>query len=317
MQLAPAAGSIDRDTASKALPITRANLVLAAGIALAGAGVIAINPVAPVLSLDAHQSEVALTSTTAENWANLVDLIAANPNPVATAAGELFTSYSTVASSSLESSMAGIEGIWSGHGAAVGLETLLPLVSEYLQNGNATEAFNLINLDMLFSMQNIIQPLFNHVPHGETEEVAGIFGLSSTMLRDLANVQGVFGDYSTWKALGEAMMSPSISAMYALSDNFTDTGAHTPQNVLDAFLNGYVPWDPADGSDTIHAPLVGFLTEEGPIDYFFRILPEMIANAMTQGLAVDDVDIPIDPDLGSAFAGDNLFDLDWLTGLFG
>ncbi|MEO6794004.1 MAG: hypothetical protein ABI253_14510 [Mycobacterium sp.] len=313
MQLAHAAGSIDHGTASDFVPTTRTNLVLAAGVALAAAGVIAVNPVAPVLSLDAHQSEVQLTSTTAENLANLQDLMAANPNPVGTAFGELFTSYSTVASNSVENSMAGIEGIWSGHGAALGLETLLPLVSQYLQDGNATEAFNLINKDMLFNMQNVFQPLFNHVPHGGTEEVAGLFGLSATMMRDMANLQDVFGDYATWKAMAEAMMSPTISAMYAMSDNFTDTGAHTPQDVMDAFLNGYVPWDPQDGSDTVHAPLVGFLTEEGPVDYFSRILPEMIANALTMNLPAGDL---VDPDLGGALADPNLFDLDWLTGLF-
>lgn len=287
MQLALAAGSIDRGTASDFLPTTRANLVVAAGVALAAAGVIAVNPIAPVLSLDAHQSSVQLTSTTAENLANLQDLMAANPDPVGNALGQLFDHYGTIASTSVAESQAGIEGIWSGHGSAVGLEALLPLITQYMQDGNTTEAFNLINKDMLFNMQNVFQPLFDHTPRGETEEVAGLFGLSSTMMHDWANVQAIFGDYTTWKSMAEAMMSPSISAMYALSDNFTDTGDHTPQDVMDAFLNGYVPWDPQDGSDTIHAPLVGFLTEEGPIDYFARILPEMIANAMTQGLTVD------------------------------
>lgn len=313
MQLAFAAGSLDRGTATDFLPRTRASRLLAAGVALAGAGVIAVNPIAPVLSLDAPQSAVQLTSTTSDNWANLMDLLTANPDPIGHALDELFTSYSTVASTSLEDSAAGIEGIWSGLGGAKGLETLLPLITQYLQDGNATEAFNLINKDMLFNMQNIFQPLFNHVPHGETEEVAGLFGLSSTMMRDWANVQDVFADFGTWKAMSEAMMSPMISAMYALSDNFTDTGDHTPQDVLDAFLNGYVPWDPQDGSDTVHAPLVGLLTEDGPIDYFSRVLPDMIANAMTLNLPVDDV---VDPDVGGALADANLFDLDWLGGVF-
>ncbi|ORW96403.1 hypothetical protein AWC28_10430 [Mycolicibacter terrae] len=286
---------------------------MAAGIALAGAGVIAVNPIAPVLSLDAHQTEVQLTATTSENWANLMDLISANPDPVGNALGQVFGHYSDIASTSIEKSMAGVEGIWSGLGGAQGLETILPLISDYLKDGNATEAFNLINKDMLFNMQNIFQPLFNYVPRGETEEVAGIFGLGSSMMRDWANVQDVFSDFSTWKAMSEALMSPSISAMYALSDQFTDTGDHTPQDVLDAFLNGYVPWDPQDGSETVHAPLVGFLTEDGPIDYFGRILPEMIAAALTQNLPVDDVDVPVDP----ALADVSLFDMDWLTGLLG
>jgi hypothetical protein len=97
--------------------------------------------------------------------------------------------------------------------------------------------------------------------------------------------------------------------MYAMSDQFTDTGAHTPQDVMDAFLNGYVPWDPQDGSDTVHAPLLGLLTEDGPIDYFSRILPDMIAHAMTLNLPVDDV---VDP----ALADPDLFDMSWLTGIF-
>jgi hypothetical protein len=313
MKLAYADGSLDRGSASAVPSTTRANLVVAAGIALAGAGVIAVNPIAPVLSLDAHQTEVQLTATTSENWANLMDLISANPDPVGNALGQVFGHYSDIASTSIEKSMAGVEGIWSGLGGAQGLETILPLISDYLKDGNATEAFNLINKDMLFNMQNIFQPLFNYVPRGETQEVAGIFGLGSSMMRDWANVQDVFSDFSTWKAMSEALMSPSISAMYALSDQFTDTGDHTPQDVLDAFLNGYVPWDPQDGSETVHAPLVGFLTEDGPIDYFGRILPEMIAAALTQNLPVDDVDVPVDP----ALADVSLFDMDWLTGLLG
>ncbi|HEU4363214.1 MAG TPA: hypothetical protein VFR27_17150, partial [Mycobacterium sp.] len=188
MQLALAAGSTpDRGTVSAFLPTSRTNLVLAAGVALAAAGVIAVNPVAPMLSLDAQQTAVQLTSTwdtAADNWANLQELISTNPDPIGNALGDLFTSYSTVASDSLENSAAGIEGIWSGLGGAKGLETILPLITQYLQDGNATDAFNLINKDMLFNMQNIFQPLFNHVPHGETEEVAGLFGLGNTMLRD-------------------------------------------------------------------------------------------------------------------------------------
>lgn len=304
MQLALAAGPI-----SAPAPLwstTKVNRLLAAGVAVAGAGLLAVAPVVPQ---GVQHRAVQLTSTwdtASDNLDSLMALISANPDPVGTALGDLFGSYSDVAETSLEGSMAGIEGIWSGLGPAQGLETLLPQISDLIADGNITEAYSQLNTEMLFDMLNVFQPLFNYIPYQETEEVAGLAGLGATMMRDFANVQDVFADFATWKAMSEALMSPVISATFALTDNFTDTGDHVPQDVLDAFLNGYIPWGPAEGSDETHHALVGFLTEGGPIDYFYRELPEEIAAALTQNLS-DDA-----PETAALSATDALADASWM-----
>lgn len=311
MQLAHAAGSIDRGTASDFVPTTRTNLVLAAGVALAAAGVIAVNPVAPMLSLDAHQSEVQLANTTAENLANLQDLMAGNPNPIGTAFGELSSYYSQVTSDSFEQSMAGIQGIWSGMGPVVGLETILPQMIEHMQQGDFTSAYNLLNWDMLFNMNNVFQPLFDHTVRGTGEEVAGVFGIGADMTRVWANVQEVFGDFDFWKSAAKYVTEPWIGFQFALSDSMTDNGDHVAQDPFDALLNGYIPWAGEDG--VASKPFWGLLTEQGTVSYFLDVFPSKIAEALTANLPVDDV---VDPELGGALADPNLFDLDWLTGLF-
>lgn len=313
MQLAFADRSIDRDTASKFMPTARANLVLAAGIALAGAGVMAVNPVAPVLSLDAHQSAVQLTATTSENLDGLMDLLS-GPNPISSAVGELFGYYGDVAKNSFEQSMAGIEGIWSGMGGAKGLETVLPQIIDYLQNGDVTNAYNLINNETLFGMLNVFQPLFDHTVRGTGEEVPGVFGIGADMTRVFANVQDVFGDFDFWKSSAKYLTEPLIGFQFAVADNLTDHGDHVAQDPFDALLNGYIPWDVPDGStaEDPHAPFIGLISETGTFHYLFEKFPSMIAEALTMNLPVDDVEVPIDP----AFADANLFDMDWLTGIF-
>jgi len=317
MQLALAAGSTDRGTVPDVSPTTRANRLLAAGVALAGAGVIAVNPVAPLIPMAGHQPAVQLTNTTAENWENLMDLISANPDPIGKAFGELSDYYGGVAQNSFEESAAGIEGIWSGHGAAKGLETILPLMSEYIQEGDYTNAYNLLNNDMLFDMLNVFQPLFNHVPYQETEEVPGVFGLGADMTRVFANVQDIFGDFSFWKSTAKYLTEPFIGMQFALADNLTDHPGHEAQDPIDALLNGYVPWDVPDGSDSDdpHGAFIGLLTERGTLAYLFDTFPQKIADALTQGLPADDVDVPVDDGgVGDALATDGLFD--WADGLF-
>ncbi|RRR47982.1 hypothetical protein EHH44_03730 [Mycolicibacter terrae] len=292
---------------------------MAVGVALAGAGVIAVNPVAPLIPVAGHQPAVQLTGTwdtAADNWANLQEIFAANPDPIGHAVGELTSYYGDVASNSIKDSLAGVEGIWSGLGGAKGLETILPQVMEFLQQGDVTNAYNLLNNEFLFSTLNVFQPLFDHTPHGGTEEVPGILSMGPDLTRIMANVQDVFlGDFSFWKSGAKYLMEPFIGMQFALADNMTDTGDHVAQDPLDALLNGYVPWDVPDGStaEDPHAPFIGLLTETGTLYYLFEKLPSMIAEALTANLPVDEV---VDPDAGGALADANLFDLDWLTGLF-
>lgn len=286
MQLALAAGSIDRDTAPDVSSTTRTNRLLAAGVALAGAGVIAVNPVAPVFSLDAHQSTVQLTSTTAENWENLMDMVAANPDPIGNALGELSSYYGEVASNSFEQTAAGIEGIWSGMGPVEGLETILPQITEFLQQGDFLGAWNLVNWDLLFNMNNVFQPLFDHTVRGTGEFVPGVFGLGGDMTRVIANVQDVFGDYSFWKGAAKSLTEPFLGYMFALTEGASPVEGHEAQDPMDALLNGYITWDSETGEET--GQWWGLLTERGALAFLLETFPQKIADALTLDLPADD-----------------------------
>ncbi|OBK87232.1 hypothetical protein [Mycolicibacter sinensis] len=316
MQLALADGSLDRGSASDARPTTRASLVMAAGVALAGAGLIAVSPVAPSISMEAHQAAVQLANTTAENLDYLTDLLN-QPNPLTTALGDLGSYYSEVAQNSFAGVQDGLEIMWSGGGRVIGLENLIPQVTEFLQQGDTLSAWNLINNDMLYNMNNIFQPLFDHIPRGEDVEVPGVMGIGADMTHVWANVQEVFGDFSFWKTTAKYFIEPLTGFAFALSENATgvpDGIEHVAQDPFDALLNGYITWDSETGENT--GQWWGLLTEQGTVSYFLDYLPSKIAEALTMNLPVDDVEVPVDPDLGASLADPNLFDLDWLTGLF-
>lgn len=307
MQLALADGSMDRGTVSNA----RATGLLAAGIAMAGAGVIAVSPVAPMATAAAHQAAVELTATTDENLAGIMDLIS-GPNPIFTALGELGSYYGDVTSGSLDGFTTGLETMWSGGGRVIGLENLIPQVMEFLQQGDSLNAWNLINNDILYNMNGIFQPLFDHTVRGTGEFVPGVFGIGADMTHVWAAVQEVFGDFSFWKTSFKYLFEPITGFTFALSENLTgvpDGIDHVAQDPIDALLNGYITWDSDTGEDT--GQWWGLLTEQGTFSYFLDFLPGKIADALTSTIPVEDV-----PDTGESLADPNLFDLDWLAGLF-
>lgn len=306
MQLALAAGSTERGTVSTA----RATGLLAAGVALAGAGVIAVNPIAPMISAAAQQPAVQLTATTAENFDHIIDLLT-GPSPVFTALGELGSYYGDTTANSFQGVLDGLEIMWSGGGRVIGLETLLPQVAEYLGQGDFLNAWNLINNDMLYNMNNIFQPLFDHTPRGTTEEVPGVMGIGADMTRVFAAMQEIF-DFDFWKTTAKYFFEPFTGFVFSLSENLTglpDGVEHELQSPIDALLNGYITWDSETGEDT--GQWWGLLTENGSISYFLDFLPNQIADALTSTIPVADVDVP-----DTSVADPSLLDFGWLDSLF-
>lgn len=231
----------------------------------------------------------AIWAAASNNLDQIETALQADPDPVGTVIGELFNKYTDLAQSSLQDSLDGLEGIWSGYGKAVGLEALLPLVQEQLDAGNTTAAFNLINNDFLYDMKNTLMPLFSHevVEHSGVF-TPGLFSIPSEMIHDFGNLSEVFADYNFWKHAVESFTSPLIGMQFAISDatNVNVPDGFVAQDPLDALLNGYVPWASASGDLDAdpHRPLIGLLTEGGPIDYFFRQIPDQIAVFLEQGV---------------------------------
>lgn len=307
MQLALADGSTDRGTAFN----TRATGLLAAGVALAGAGVIAVNPVAPMISAVAQEPAVELTATTSENLDNIMDLLT-GPNPIFTALGELGSYYSQVATNSFDGVQAGLEIMWSGGGRVIGLENLIPQVTEFLQQGDTLSAWNAINNDILYNLNGIFQPLFDHTVRGTGEFVPGVMGIGADLTHVWAAVQEVFGDFNFWKTTAKYLYEPITGFQFALTEGLTGGPAggepHVAQDPIDALLNGYQPWDSETGED-VGNRWWGLLTDQGTLSYFLEFLPGKIADALTST-------IPVDADPGDAAAAASLLDFSWLDGLF-
>ncbi|WP_234806860.1 hypothetical protein [Mycolicibacter minnesotensis] len=285
---------------------TRTTGLLAAGIALAGAGLIAV-PTAPMAISASHQAAVELTATTSENLDALAELLS-GPNPIFSALGELSGYYGQATSDSLQGSWDGIEGMWSGIGPIKGLENTLPDIIEFLKQGDVTHAWNLINWDMVFGAQYIFQPLFNHPVAGE--EVLGAFGIGTDMSQVWTNVMDIFDDFSFWKSAAKSVWEPFLGFQFALAENFSFNSDHEAQDPFDALLNGYIVWDEDGGVP--RAPWTGLLTANGTFAYLFDKLPEMIGNALTSTIPVPDVDV----DPGDAAASASLLDFGWLDSLF-
>lgn len=311
MQLATTPTAVG-DRTESSLSATQVGRLLATGVGLAGAGVIAVHQIAPAAPA-VQQHAVHLANTTAENISNLTEALSANPSPIGAALGELASYYTQTTQDSITGMLQGVEGIWTGMGAAVGLETILPQVTELLQQGDYLGAWDLINWDLLFDMQNVFQPLFDHTVRGTGEFVPGVFGIGADLTRVWANLQDLFGDFGFWKSTAKYLTEPFLGYMFAQSEGLSPVEGHQAQDPMDALLNGYVTWDSETGEPT--GQWWGLLTEQGTASYFLDVLPTRIADALTADLPVNE---GVDADAGAAAftAADGLFDTDWLTGIF-
>ncbi|MEO8816347.1 MAG: hypothetical protein ABI307_07590 [Mycobacterium sp.] len=300
----------------------RPTATLIAAAAVLSATTLAVNPLAPA-SAEVQRFATQLVNDSAlttvdwattlhnasENITALQDRFEANPFPDLNAWSGLQSGYAQMISDEVQESLKGVQGIWSGYGPAVGLENLLPQVTEFLQSGDVASAYSLINVDMLFDAQNITQPFFNHIPHGTDEFIQGASGITGDMLRHLAAVSDVLGDYSVLKDLAKAATSPAIGALFQASQSGTEindlfaagdtAGAMTalnnlPAQVTDALLNGYSPLGGLHQDD-----FVGLLTQGSLLDQLLVIIPGKVADALgaTAGGTdiIPDVTTEVDP----------------------
>lgn len=293
----------------------RATSTLFTAAAVLSAGMLAVHPLAPAAAdvqrlatqLVAGSTSTGDDTVTPVDWstvwhnasANLTalqDRFDANPFPDLHAWSDLQSGYAQMISDEAQESWKGVQGIWSGYGPAVGLENLMPQVTEFLHNGDFASAYSLINVDMLFDMLNITQPWFNHVPHGTDDFVPGASGITGDMLRNLAAVSDVFADYSTWKDLSKAAMSPMIGAMFQAMQSTGDP-LNAPAQVVDALLNGYSPLGGLHQND-----FVGLLTQGSLLDELLVTIPGKIADALNDTAAgTGDVsDVTPDADASAA-----------------
>ena len=317
----------------------RTTRLAAAGLALAGAGLVAVHPVAPALN-DAQHQAVQLTAgmdgffgwssvferaadniSTLVNDANVFDVLGQYASNLGDY-GQLIIGMEDVPLDAREglpprfvtSGFAGIgeavqRMIFGVEGQDVkypGLEVLLERMGEALANGNPFEAFNELNIWTLYGIEDMgkaMGPVLS-IPAREAENM-------SSLLNEF------IGPLDAWafiKSISQTMMAPMIGITYQLTESITqvlggDFGAllSAPADLVNALINGYIV--PETGAE-----FVGLLNNDSIFDLILVDWPARAAEALTVGTAdlpVNAVDLP-----DSSVAGADLFD-GGLLGLLG
>lgn len=322
---------LQRDTSR--LDAGRATRLAAAGIALAGAGVIAVNPIAPALQDFRHQdvhlvSWESLIERTNENLAALTENSNINTLLAQYASNQsdylqLITGMEDVPldhrpglsprfvtsgfaglNEALDKMINGAEGTVGGdHDRYPGLAELWSQMSTALQNGNPFEAFNHFNIWLLYGLEDIGKAW------GPVLSIPALEAMNQSSL--LNEFIGPLDGWTLIKQAADALMAPMIGATYQLTENITAAAGgdlealfNLPVDVLNSYFNGYIVPDTG-------AVFTGLLTEKGIYDLLTNQWAERAAEAITVGTAHLPVNLP-DP----GEAGADLFGGDFLSSLF-
>lgn len=311
----------------------RATRLAATGIALAGAGAIALTPIAPVVQGAQHQA-VQLTAgwdslfeRTSEslaalmensnvstllgqyssNWGDYMQLIIGMEDVPLDARDGLSPRFITSGFAGINEALEKmIDGDESNPAKYPGLEVLLERMTEYMGQGDPFNAFNEYNIWFLYGIEEM------------GKSMGPVLSIPAREMMNQSSLMNEFiGPLDAWafiKQASDAMMSPMVGVIYQLTQNVTaamggDIEAlfNLPADVLNTMLNGYIVPE-------TNEVFTGMLTEGGIYDLLLNQWPARAAEALSVGTA----DLPTNavdvPDL--AVAGPDLLGADFVSSLF-
>lgn len=265
MQLAQTADSINR-----------ANRLLIAGIALAGVGLIVVNPVAPTLpniqhravQLTAGEQDLTQVLATAQDNLTTLESEAATANSdLSSAISTELSGFETQISTALTGAETGlqnsIDGGWFGDddGFVFGLfggsvtdpdtgvtETgsTLQEITTALDQGNLLNAFSYFDTWSLETVDHTLFPLLSPLVT-EFNDDTGVTTLSipDQLLQTFTNEYTSFVSYSDLKALLNAVSSPELSVAFGLSADLDGIATDVSSGNIDQALTdiGNLPSD--------------------------------------------------------------------------
>ena len=265
MQLAQTADSINR-----------ANRLLIAGIALAGAGLIVVNPVAPTqpnvqhraVQLTAGEQDLTQVLATAQDNLTTLESEAATANSdLSSAISTELSGFETQISTALTGAETGlqnsIDGGWFGDddGFVFGLfggsvtdpdtgvtETgsTLQEITTALDQGNLLNAFSYFDTWSLETVDHTLFPLLSPLVT-EFNDDTGVTTLSipDQLLQTFTNEYTSFVSYSDLKALLNAVSSPELSVAFGLSADLDGIATDVSSGNIDQALTdiGNLPSD--------------------------------------------------------------------------
>jgi hypothetical protein len=304
----------------------RTTCALLAGVALAGASLMAFAPAGgPTLPTVQHH-EVQLVDV----WENPIDpatvftTALANIDNIQTAIGnvplndaltDLFTGYGDRLANSFEVSANAFQEL------AEQFPTTLQTSLNFLADGQFVEAYSEFNSFGLFGLEDLAAPLYDLVSSRRGE------GILNDLAQQTYNVINALSTRGDVNGFAEALLGPSITANFEtalIADNIEEAlnagdynGAfndllNAPSQILGAYLNGA---DFPFGQEEFP----GILSPEGPFQFLFVTLPTQIADAISAPAAAAAGAEAIDVGDWSALFGSDwsaLFDASNLSALF-
>jgi hypothetical protein len=256
--------------------INRANRLLIAGIALAGAGLIVVNPVAPTLpnvqhravQLTAGEQDLTQVLATAQDNLTTLESEAATANSdLSSAISTELSGFETQISTALTGAETGlqnsIDGGWFGDddGFVFGLfggsvtdpdtgvtETgsTLQEITTALDQGNLLNAFSYFDTWSLETVDHTLFPLLSPLVT-EFNDDTGVTTLSipDQLLQTFTNEYTSVVSYSDLKALLNAVSSPELSVAFGLSADLDGIATDVSSGNIDQALTdiGNLPSD--------------------------------------------------------------------------
>jgi hypothetical protein len=256
--------------------INRANRLLIAGIALAGAGLIVVNPVAPTqpnvqhraVQLTAGEQDWTQVLATAQDNLTTLESEAATANSdLSSAISTELSGFETQISTALTGAETGlqnsIDGGWFGDddGFVFGLfggsvtdpdtgvtETgsTLQEITTALDQGNLLNAFSYFDTWSLETVDHTLFPLLSPLVT-EFNDDTGVTTLSipDQLLQTFTNEYTSFVSYSDLKALLNAVSSPELSVAFGLSADLDGIATDVSSGNIDQALTdiGNLPSD--------------------------------------------------------------------------
>jgi hypothetical protein len=299
----------------------RVNQLLLASVAMAGAGLIAANPMAPSLP-DIQHRAVRLTAGE-EDWTQVLttaeDNLTTLESEAATANSELSSAISTELSgfeTQISTAFTGVEsglqnsidGGWYGSddgyvfglfGGSVsgpdGIETgsTLQEISTALDQGNLFDAFSYFDTWSLetadHTLRYLVEPFLSVTSQGETTE-----SLGAQLLQTFTNVYEEFGTYTNLKDFSDALLSPPLGVAFGLTGDLDTIATDLSSGNIDQALTdiGNLPSDLT--GDALNGfvdpfsngePFAGLLASGGVLDELLVTFPEQLATALGESTA--------------------------------
>ena len=303
--------------------INRAARFLVAGVAVLGAGLVAVNPTSPSLpniqhravQLTAGEQDWSQVLTTAEDNLTTLESEAATANSdLSSAISTELGGFGSQISAALTGAETGLEnafyGGWYGNddGYVFGLfggsvtdsatgvtETgsTLQEIGTALDQGNLFDAFSYFDTWSLeaadHTLRYLVEPFLSVTSHGVTTE-----SLTAELLQTFTNVYEEFGTYTELKNLSDALLSPPLGVAFGLTGDLDTIAADLSSGNFDQAVTdiGNLPSDLT--GDVLNGfvdpysngePFAGLLASGGLLDELLVTLPTQLATALGESTA--------------------------------